>query len=53
MQQIQVDRLLSCGWKIFDNNGGAVYLLRPASLREDKTERVRVDSFGFISESEY
>ena len=53
MQQIQIDSLLSKGWKIFDNNGGYVYLLRTSPLYLDKTERIRVNSFGFISESDY
>ena len=53
MQQIQIDSLLSNGWKIFDNNGGYVYLLRTTPLHADKTERLRVNSFGFISESDY
>jgi len=53
MQQIQIDSLLSNGWKIFDSNGGYVYLLRKAPLYADETERLRVNSFGFISESDY
>ena len=53
MQQMQIDSLLSNGWKIFDSNGGYVYLLRKAPLYADETERIRVNSFGFISESDY